>query len=72
MSVSIESILIQVRAKLQENGIKLWLTPYYSNEVGPNDTELEVSLLIAFFFSSLFSIFAMSWTVNVNNFEIYF
>lgn len=41
-SLSIENCLIQVRACLQEEGIKLWLEPYYSEGIGPNDTELEV------------------------------
>lgn len=52
ISLSIENVLIQVRAKLQENGIKLWLSPYYSDEIGPNEAELEVSVLFTknFFF----------------------
>lgn len=50
MSLSIENVLIQVRAKLQENGIKLWLSPYYSNDIGPIDSELEVSSSYALFF----------------------
>lgn len=58
MSLSIENILIQVRAKLQENGIKLWLSPYYSNEIGPIDAELEVSSSFLLFLFSF--IFAMS------------
>lgn len=40
--LSIDNCLIQVRARLQDEGIKLWLEPYYFEGVGPNDTELEV------------------------------
>lgn len=39
---NIENVLIQVRAKLQENGVKLWLEPYYIDGIGPVDAELEV------------------------------
>lgn len=39
---NIENVFIQVRAKLQENGVKLWLEPYYIDGIGPVDTELEV------------------------------
>lgn len=43
ISLSIDNILIQVRSKLQDEGIKLWLLPYYLEGIGPVDTELEVS-----------------------------
>lgn len=39
----IENILIQVKSKLLENGIKLWLPPYYV-EGGACDAELEVRI----------------------------
>lgn len=42
--LSIDNCLIQVRSRLQEEGIKLWLEPYYVQGIGPNDTELEVSV----------------------------
>lgn len=38
----VENILIQVRSKLQENGIKLWLEPYYTEGIGTIESELEV------------------------------
>lgn len=41
----IENILIQVRSKLQENGIKLWLSPYYDEGIGSVDDEIEVMIL---------------------------
>lgn len=43
----IENILIQVRSKLQENGIKLWLHPYYEEGIGSVDDEIEVTILFA-------------------------
>lgn len=42
---NIENVLIQVRAKLLENGIKLWLPPYYVEDIGSVDAELEVSVI---------------------------
>lgn len=42
ISLPIENILIQVRAKLQNEQIKLWLPPYYEEGIGPIDSELEV------------------------------
>lgn len=42
ISLPIENILIQVRAKLQNEQIKLWLPPYYEEGIGPVDAELEV------------------------------
>lgn len=41
-SLSIDNCLIQVRSCLQEEGIKLWLEPYYVQGIGPVDAELEV------------------------------
>lgn len=41
-SLSIENCLIQVRACLQSENIKLWLEPYYVQGIGPVDAELEV------------------------------
>lgn len=41
-TLSIENCLIQVRARLQEEGIKLWLEPYYFEGIGAVDAELEV------------------------------
>lgn len=42
-SLSIDNCLIQVRSCLQEEGIKLWLEPYYVQGIGPVDAELEVN-----------------------------
>lgn len=41
-SLSIDNCLIQVRSCLQDQGIKLWLEPYYTEGIGPVDAELEV------------------------------
>lgn len=41
-NLSIESVLIQVRSRLQAEGIKLWLEPYHENGIGPVESELEV------------------------------
>lgn len=43
----IENVLIQVRGKLNEDSIKLWLSPYYEEGIGSNDSELEVRLSIS-------------------------
>jgi hypothetical protein len=40
--LSFESVLIQVKAALQANGIKLWEPPFYI-EIAPNETEMIVS-----------------------------
>lgn len=40
----IDNIIIQVRARLQTMGIKLWLEPYYYDEVGCVEEEIEVIL----------------------------
>lgn len=39
----IDNIIIQVRARLHLLGIKLWLEPYYYDEVGCVEEEIEVS-----------------------------
>ena len=44
----VENILIQVRSKLQEGNIKLWLPPYYIENVGQSDSDLEVSFNFPF------------------------
>lgn len=41
-SLSIDNCLIQVRSRLQEEGIKLWLEPYYVQGIGSVDSEMEV------------------------------
>lgn len=40
----IDNIIIQVRARLQELSIKLWLEPYYYPEVGSVESEINVIL----------------------------
>lgn len=40
-SLRIDDILVQVRAKLQENGIKLWEPPYYI-DLEPQEQLLQV------------------------------
>lgn len=40
--LEIEDALLQIRNKLQADGIKLWLPPYYKD--GPCNEELEVFL----------------------------
>lgn len=45
----IDNILIQVRAKLKDNNIKLWLEPYYFAEIGSNDDEIEVRFFFIYF-----------------------
>lgn len=44
----VENILIQVRCKLQETGVKLWLQPYYAEGIGSIDAELEVSTILLY------------------------
>ncbi|XP_037050774.1 NEDD8 ultimate buster 1-like [Bradysia coprophila] len=39
--LKIENILMQVRSKLQEDGVKLWLSPYYEESIGPIDEMIE-------------------------------
>lgn len=41
-SLAIENCLIQVRSTLQAEGIKLWLEPFYLQDIGPVDSEIEV------------------------------
>lgn len=43
-SLQIENILVQVRSRLQDGGVKLWIEPYYVEGIGPVDNELEVSV----------------------------
>lgn len=38
----VENILIQVRHLLQDNNVKLWLAPYYIEETGTCDAEIQV------------------------------
>lgn len=52
-SLSIENCLIQVRSCLQEQGIKLWLPPYYLEGIEPVDSELEVLIFIYQIFLAL-------------------
>lgn len=42
MASQIENCLIQTRCYLQSQGIKLWLPPYYEEDIGPIESELEV------------------------------
>lgn len=42
----IENILVQVRSRLQDGGVKLWIEPYYVEGIGPVDNELEVSVFL--------------------------
>lgn len=37
-----EDILIQIRSKLQNDDIKLWLEPYYVPDIGTVEEELTV------------------------------
>lgn len=39
-----EDILMQIRSKLQDDDIKLWLEPYYFEDIGPSDDEINVSI----------------------------
>lgn len=41
----IDNILIQVRSLLQQQGIKLWLEPYFYEEIGSIESEIEVCFL---------------------------
>lgn len=41
--ILIDNCLIQVRACLQGENIKLWLEPYYMQSIGPVDEEMEVT-----------------------------
>lgn len=45
-SLTIENCLIQVRSSLQAEGIKLWLEPYYLQDIGPVDSEIEVKIFL--------------------------
>ncbi|KAJ6638174.1 NEDD8 ultimate buster 1 [Pseudolycoriella hygida] len=37
----IDNVLMQVKGKLQENRVKLWLSPYYEDGIGAVDDEIE-------------------------------
>lgn len=39
-----EDLLIQIRDKLRKDGIKLWLSPYYTEIGGVSEVELSVSI----------------------------
>lgn len=41
----IDNIIIQVRARLQLLGIKLWEEPYYFADIGSIESEIDVSRL---------------------------
>jgi len=38
----LDNIFIQVRARLQSEGVKLWEEPYYSEDLGSIEGALEV------------------------------
>ncbi|XP_017786939.1 PREDICTED: NEDD8 ultimate buster 1-like [Nicrophorus vespilloides] len=40
-SLKIEDVFIQVRDKLQRDGIKLWLSPYFNDPIGPSQEDIE-------------------------------
>lgn len=44
----LDNILIQVTSRLRENGIKLWLEPYHSDDFGPCNVELKVEFALIF------------------------
>lgn len=46
--LNIENVLVQIRARLLQNGIKLWLAPYYIENIGPVDSEMKVSIVIPY------------------------
>lgn len=37
-----EDILLQIRSKLQSDDIKLWLEPYYFDELGSSEEQIKV------------------------------
>lgn len=41
-NLKIEDVFIQIRGKLQLDGVKLWLLPYYDESVGVCDEEIMV------------------------------
>lgn len=41
-NLQIEDVFIQVKDKLQKEGVKLWLPPYYSESKGPSDDNIKV------------------------------
>lgn len=40
--LQIEDVFIQVRDKLQKDGVKLWLPPYYNEATGASESDLQV------------------------------
>lgn len=48
MASQIDNCLIQTRSYLQSQGVKLWLTPYYEEGIGPIESELEVVFCFGF------------------------
>lgn len=45
-SLKIENVLIQIRSLLNADKIKLWLMPYYDEQLGACEVELEVRYLL--------------------------
>lgn len=45
-----EDVLIQIRSKLQEDRVKLWLPPYYTESTGICEEELAVSSFFVGFY----------------------
>lgn len=43
--MKIDDVFIQIRDKLQKEGVKLWLQPYYDESNGCCEKELKVSFL---------------------------
>lgn len=48
-NMKIEDSFIQIRDKLQREGVKLWLPPYYNSSTGLNEEALTVSIWTAIF-----------------------
>lgn len=42
VSLQIEDVHIQIKDKLQKDGVKLWLPPYYVENVGSSKDDLKV------------------------------
>lgn len=49
----LDNILIQVTSRLRENGIKLWLEPYHTDEFGTCTAELEVFMITFYKFQDV-------------------
>lgn len=45
-SLKIEDVFIQIKSKLQIDGVKLWLPPYYEETTGVNEEELMVKTFL--------------------------